>query len=135
MLFVYLHALILTFMASKNVFHSKHGNKLIKLQNFLHFPDKKCSFTQNFDIQPYIFWFPKFLELFFTPKNTPPKVKNSKPDKSNILFGTPCRLYFALKYSLDHSLDRAGFELYKLTQVSYLIWTLLIRSNQSMDTL
>ena len=24
------------------------------------------------------FLFPKFLELFFTPKNTPPKVKNSK---------------------------------------------------------
>ena len=30
------------------------------------------------------FWFPKFLELFFTPKNTPPKVRNSKPDKRTL---------------------------------------------------
>ena len=34
--------------------------------------------------------FPKFLDLFFTPKNTPPKPKNSKLDKSPIFFGTPC---------------------------------------------
>ena len=37
------------------------------------------------------FLFPKFLELFFTPKNTPPKVKNSKPFRITIFFGTPCR--------------------------------------------
>ena len=30
---------------------------------------------------PRIFLFQKFLELFFTPKNTSPKVKNSKLDK------------------------------------------------------
>ena len=36
------------------------------------------------------FLFPEFLELFFTPKNTPPKVKNSKPDNITIFFGTPC---------------------------------------------
>ena len=35
---------------------------------------------------PIFFMFPKFLELFFTPKNTPPKVRN----KGNF-FGTPCR--------------------------------------------
>ena len=29
----------------------------------------------------YIFLFPKFSELFFTPKNTPPKYKNSKLHK------------------------------------------------------
>ena len=32
------------------------------------------------------FLFPKFLELFFTPKNTPPKVKNSKPFQITIFF-------------------------------------------------
>ena len=37
-----------------------------------------------------LFLVPKFLELFFTPENTPPKPKNSKLDKSPILFGTPC---------------------------------------------
>ena len=31
------------------------------------------------------------LELFFTPKNTPPKPKNSKLDESPIFFWTPCR--------------------------------------------
>ena len=35
------------------------------------------------------FLFPKFLELFFTPKNTSPKVKNSKPDKRLIFLGHP----------------------------------------------
>ena len=32
------------------------------------------------------FLFPKFLELFFTPKNTPHKPKNSKLDKIPIFF-------------------------------------------------
>ena len=36
--------------------------------------------------------FPKFLELFFTPKNTPSKVKNSKMGLNQIFFGTPCNL-------------------------------------------
>ena len=40
---------------------------------------------------PIFFLFPKFLELFFTPKNTPPEPKNSKLDKIPIFFGTPCR--------------------------------------------
>ena len=35
------------------------------------------------------FLFPKFLELFFTPKNTPPKVKNSKPFWITIFLGHP----------------------------------------------
>ena len=39
---------------------------------------------------PIFFLFPKFLELSFTPKNTPPKVRNSKLDKRSIFFGTPC---------------------------------------------
>ena len=44
-------------------------------------------FVQNFAKQPYIFWFPKFLELFFTPKNTPPKLRNSKMSLKVILLG------------------------------------------------
>ena len=50
---------------------------------------KQGPFTQNFAKQPNIFLFPKFLELFFTPKNTPPKVKNSKPDNITIFLGHP----------------------------------------------
>ena len=34
------------------------------------------------------FLFSKFLELFYTPKNTPPKVRNSKPDKRDIFWDT-----------------------------------------------
>ena len=37
---------------------------------------------------PLYFLFPKFLELFFTPKYTPPKVKNSKLDKRSIFWDT-----------------------------------------------
>ena len=40
----------------------------------------------------HFFLFPKFLELFFTPKNTPSKVKNSKMGLNQIFLGTPCRL-------------------------------------------
>ena len=36
--------------------------------------------------KPIFFLFPKFLELFFTPKNTPHKPKNSKLDKIPIFF-------------------------------------------------
>ena len=35
------------------------------------------------------FLFPKFLELFFTPKKNPPKVKNSKMSLNHLVFGTP----------------------------------------------
>ena len=65
---------------------------LIKTPTILHFSDKQCPFTQNFAKQPYIFLLPKFLELFFTPKNTPPKPKNSKLDKSPIFLGHPVGL-------------------------------------------
>ena len=51
---------------------------------------KKCPFTLL--CIPIFFFIPEFLELFFTPKNTPPKLKNSKLDKSPILFGTPNRM-------------------------------------------
>ena len=40
-----------------------------------------------------LFLFQMFLELFFTPKKTPPKVKNSKPDKRDIFFGQPVYLH------------------------------------------
>ena len=42
-----------------------------------------------------IFLLPKFLELFFTPKNTPSKVKNSIMGLNHIFFGTPCRKIFS----------------------------------------
>ena len=80
----------MTFIPYKKVFHPEHSHKLIKTPTFLHFSDKQCQFTQNFAKQPYIFLFPKLLELFFTPINTSPKVKNSKLDKRSIFFGTPC---------------------------------------------
>ena len=32
--------------------------------------------------------FPKFLDLSFTPKNTPPKFRNSQPDKRDIFWDT-----------------------------------------------
>ena len=38
------------------------------------------------------FLFPKFLELFFTPKNTPSKVKNSKMGLNQIFLGHPVDL-------------------------------------------
>ena len=38
------------------------------------------------------FLFPKFLELFFTPKNTPPKVQNSKPFRITIFLGHPVEI-------------------------------------------
>ena len=79
----------MTFMTYKKVFHPQHGQKLIRTPTFLHFSDKQCQFTQNFAKQPYIFLFPKFLELFFTPKNTSPKVKNSKLGKRSISLGHP----------------------------------------------
>ena len=50
---------------------------------------KIFQFTQNFAKQPNIFLFPKFLELFFTPKNTPSKVKNSKMGLNQIFLGHP----------------------------------------------
>ena len=60
-----------------------------KSKNIRSFWLKEVPFTQNFAKQPNIFLFPKFLELFFTPKKTPPKVKNSKSDKRDILLGHP----------------------------------------------
>ena len=64
--------------------------KLIERPKIWHFSDKQCLFTQNFAKQPNIFLFPKFLKLFFSPKNTLPKVKNSKMGLNCIFFGTPC---------------------------------------------
>ena len=81
---------ILTFQMIFDILKLTKSWKFIKIGRFW---IKQGRFTQNFAKQPNIFWFPKFLGLFFTPRNTPPKVKNSKPDKSTILFGTPCRLY------------------------------------------
>ena len=54
---------------------------------------------------PIYFWFPKFLELFFTPKNTPPKSKKSKLDKIPIFFGTPCSCNYFLVLICHNKLE------------------------------
>ena len=64
----------------------------------MHFSYKQCQFIQNFAEQPFLF--PKFLELFFTPRNTLPMVKNSKMSLNHIFFGTPCscsHTYYIIK--------------------------------------
>ena len=61
---------------------------------FCIFLRKKCSFTQNFAIQPYIFFVPKILRINFYPLKLPSQVKNSKLDKIPIFFGTPCSLWY-----------------------------------------
>ena len=48
--------------------------------------DKVIKIQENWKI------FPKFLELFFTPKNTPSKVKNSKMGLNQIILGHPVDL-------------------------------------------
>ena len=62
---------------------------LIKTSKILHFSDKQCYITQNFAKPPNIFLVPIILRIFFTPKNTPPKVKNSKKGQKKHFFGTP----------------------------------------------
>ena len=54
------------------------------------FSEKNAHLLKILLYNPIFFLFPKFLELFFTPKNTPSKSKNSKLDKIPIFFGTPC---------------------------------------------
>ena len=76
----------MTSVTSKYFFHSWHCHRLIKIPKILHFSYKQCQFTQNFAKQLYIFLFPKFLELFITPKNTIPKVKNSKMSLNHTFF-------------------------------------------------
>ena len=45
----------------------------------LHFSDKQCPFTQNFDKQPYIFFLsPKFLELLLPLKTPLPSSETQK---------------------------------------------------------
>ena len=53
----------------KKVFHFYNDHKLIKTQNFLQFPDRKCPFTQNFAKQPNIFLVPKVLRIIFSRKS------------------------------------------------------------------
>ena len=68
--------------------------ELLKLTKTIRrFWTKEVSFTQIVLNNPIFFVFPKILELFFTPKKTPPKVKNSKPDKRDIFFGQPVYLH------------------------------------------
>ena len=101
----------MTYITYKKVFHPKHGQKLIRTPTFLHFSDKQCQFTQSFAKQPCIFL---FLELFFTPKYTSPKVKNIKLDKRSIFFGTPCRFDQELAEILTFKEKVSFFELTKV---------------------
>ena len=75
---------ILTFWKCQSLENSR------KLEDF---EQNKAHLLKILLNNPVFFLFPKFLESFFTPKNTPPKVKNSKLDKRCIFFGTPCRLH------------------------------------------
>ena len=61
----------------------------------------KTRFIYSKFIPNIFFLFPKFLELFLTPKKTPPKVKKLKMGLNRIFFGTPCRLCWE-----DHYLRR-----------------------------
>ena len=68
------------------------------------FSEKNAHLLKILLYNPIFFLFPKFLELFFTPKNTPSKSKNSKLDKSPIFLGTPCR---CASYSIyDNTYDK-----------------------------
>ena len=63
--------------------------KSLKFKKIRRFWIKEVSFTQILLNNPIFFVFPKFLEIFSTLKKTPPKVKNSKPDKRDIFLGHP----------------------------------------------
>ena len=92
-----MHLWLINILTFKIIFDILKLTKSWKLKKIGRFWIKRCPFIQNFAKQPNIFWFPKFLELFLTPRNIPPNVKNSKPNKSNILFGTPCKYYVNLR--------------------------------------
>ena len=89
-IYAYAH-IIIDYYDLKMIFEIFELINSLKFKKIGRFLRKQGPFTYNFAKESTFFWFPKFLELFFTPKNTPLKVKNSKPDKSNILLGTPCR--------------------------------------------
>ena len=63
------------------------------------FSEKNAHLLKILLYNPIFFLFPKFLELFFTPKNTPPKSKNSKLDKIPIFLGHPVELLYTLEMS------------------------------------
>ena len=62
-----------------------------KHQNFCIFLKNNVCLLKILLSNLIFFLFSKLLELFFTPKNTPPKVKNSKMGFNHIFFYTPCR--------------------------------------------
>ena len=83
------------------------------------------------------FLFSKFLELFFTPKNTPPKSKYSKLDKIPIFLGHPVVLGIYMIYPSLHcecqlhhwASSRANYHLqgkYKLVTYLYIILYFII---------
>ena len=69
---------ILNILTFQMIFDILEPTKSEKLQKSGIFLIKQGSFIQIFAKQPNVFLFPKFLELFFNPRNTLPKVKNSK---------------------------------------------------------
>ena len=56
---------------------SKHRRNILKTHNFLHFLVNNVIILKILLINLIFFLLPKFLELYFTPENTPPKLKNS----------------------------------------------------------
>ena len=76
-----------------NDFRLLEADKVIKSQENWKILNKARSIYSNFVKQPHIFFPPKFLKLFFTPKNTPPKVKNSKMGLNHIFLGHPVSLF------------------------------------------
>ena len=67
---------ISNYSKSSIIFEFSWLGQFQNVKNHLKGQNKQCPFTQNFIKQPQFFLFPKFLELIFTPQNTPPKVKN-----------------------------------------------------------
>ena len=98
---MHMHKQILNILTFQKIFELLELTKSRRFKKIGWFWKKKGHFNQNFAKQPSIFLVPEFLELIFTPNNTPPKVKNSKPDNITIFFGTSCRFHQSFFYVLQ----------------------------------
>ena len=90
-IFMHMHTWISNTLNSQMNFDFLRLTKSWKFKKTGRFWIKKGPFVKNFAKQPNIFSFLKFLELFFTPKNIPHKIKNSKPDVITIFLGHPVK--------------------------------------------
>ena len=125
-IYAYSHINIKNILTFQRIFDILKLKKSYKIKKIWRFWIKQGPFTQNFAKQPNIFLFLKFLELFFTPKNTPPKVKKSKIGLNHIFLGTPCRYInfqtsiVQCKWFLKWTLSKQIFLVYNFS-----IWTFL----------